>query len=188
MKKAIFAIALALATTVFAAGQQKANVDYLYLTGDSGVQKSSKWHVPQFWQKALWVNVDDTSTTNSDSCGVNIALWGFIRTSDKTGGASGTTYQYLDSTRISFSAKPRLFKTAFDTAKNADKDLLDTSIVLDDSASSARSDGVTEVIQISPTCCVDSIQAFVYPNTWTKDASAVRVKLWMTQIDPNNWR
>lgn len=182
--KTLVLVAVA-AASLFAGGLKKEEAQSFYVTGDSGVQKTKKWPVADLWYKSLALRMDDTSTTSSDSCGINVLFYGFIRNHSDTGHVS-------DSARLGFSAASLLYKTAWDTVKNGENQtttqLIDTSIVVADSLTSTRVDGVMDFIQMSFIAACDSVQAWIYPNTWTRKGSAVAVQVRLNQVNPKSWR
>jgi hypothetical protein len=184
MKFKMFILVSIIVVSVFAAAY-RSNVSRVWIINGGTVQKSAKWATSDLWWKGLGITLNDTSRVNSDSCGVNIVLWGFTRN-------QGVAGEVKDSSRVYFDAVSRFFKTAWDTTKNAQNamstTLIDSSIVVTDSMSSANLDGRMGMVQISPICCFDSIQAWIYPNSRTKKTTSVKVEIRMNQIDPKSWR
>ena len=181
MKKILVALAgvVLLAGSVLAGGPalSRSNLDSMWLINGGAVQKSSKWPVGGYWweQKGLNVRLNDTAGVHTDSCGVQIDLWGFFRNRDTR-----------DSARVAFTGISNILKIIGKTANKsgAGTSYLDTSIVVADSATSALIDGSADMVQFAPICCYDSLQAYLYPNSWTKKASAVKAWLGLQQIDP----
>jgi len=185
MKK-ICLVLLLVCFSVFGAsfkGMTKSKIDQIYLTGDSSVQKSSKWKISDKWYKGLLLNIDDTSTTSSDSCGVKIDFWGFTKNA-----AIWVAGAHSDSMRLGFKAITLKYATTHDTVANAYLSRVDTSIVVLDTTTSRIVDGVTDLIQMSFIAGVDSIQAYIYPNIRTKKASALRIRIGYNQVNPDDWK
>lgn len=160
---------------------QRANVQTISLTNASTVQKSKKWAIAEFQEKGLAMRVNDTSGTAADSAGFTMQLWGFVLRS----APSYNNTLALDSCRLGFSGIANLLTMTGKTAANTAQDKLDTAIVVATTAQSNAIDGKMDIAQISPICCVDSVQAWFYPNAQTKKASYVLIDIGLVQVNPH---
>lgn len=183
---AFIVLAAVSATNVLIAEpMKKEQINRIVISQDSGVQKTAKWAVSNFWEKSLMIRVDDTSAATSDSCGLVISLWGFSR---NTSDYAAVVY---DSSRLAFSATSRIFHTTYDTVRNAKNEvttnLIDTAIVINSAALSNEIDGICDIVQITTICCIDSLQVWVTKNTFTKDGNPLLVDIRLNQINPKGW-
>lgn len=171
MGRYIFAAVLALVFNSLAVQPvEKSNEHRFTISGDSGVLVGPKWPVGEFNEKGLLIRVDDPTTTGSDSCGFNLFLYGH----------SGDY-----ACRVGFHAIPLVLHTAYKTLANGQATAVDTSIVITDATTSSAMDGKADMVQISPICCFDYMQARIAPNTRTKKGANLDIRVRLVQINPH---
>lgn len=171
LKQFMIAAILGIAIRAFAVTPiEKSSEHTFILSGTSGIQIGSKWPIGEFNEKGLRVRVDDPAVTSSDSCGFNLFLYGW---SEGYG------------CRLGFHAVPLVLHTAYKTLENGQSTTVDTSIVIDNAATSVAMDANTDMVQIAPICCFDSIQVRLAPNARTKKANSITVRVRLVQINPH---